>query len=148
VTDRDNEVIQHILRRESRSFLQYIGDTFPWPTRDGEEVEEQLRPLIEEERDAVAELGRFLARRRVPLPYVGPYPTPFTTSNFVSLHHLRPRLLAEERRAIAALEQDMAALRDPEARGLVQKLLDTKRHHLQALVEKSAPPPEPVAVAH
>jgi hypothetical protein len=148
VTDPQTAAMQAILRRESRSFLQYIGDTLPWPAPENEEVEARLRPLIEEERAATAELGRFLVRSRVPLPYVGPYPAAFTTTNFISLARLLPPLIEEERRAVGALERELDDLVDPEARVCVQGLLDVKRRHLHSLEARTPPPPEPVAAAH
>jgi hypothetical protein len=132
--------LQELLRRESRSFLLYIGDSFPWATADEKEALVQLQALIEEERKALAGLAKFLARRRIPLPYLGSYPVAFTTLNFVSLDHLLPMLIDDERRAVADLEGDLAGFTDPDCRQEVQKFLDMKRQHVKVL--------ETLATAH
>ena len=96
--------------------------------------------LIAEERHAIAALGKFLVRQRVPLPYLEPYPVAFTTLNFISLDHLLPLLVVGERRSIAELEQDLASFPDPACRQQVQKLLEMKQQHLKTL--------ETLAIAH
>src|SRR5712692_11577422 len=98
--------LQEILRRESRSFLQYVSDSVPW-TRPGEkDALAQLQTLIEEERRANAAFAKFLIRNRIPVPHLGSYPVSFTTLNFVALDHLLPLLVDAERRCILDLEND------------------------------------------
>ncbi len=132
--------LQEILRRESRSFLQYVRDSFPW-TRPGEkDALAQLQTLIEEERKANAAFAKFLIRNRIPVPHLGSYPVAFTTLNFVALDHLLPMLADAERRASADLEDDLADFKDSECQQEIQKLLDLKRQHLKTL--------EALAIAH
>src|SRR5262249_10626198 len=88
--------LQELLRRESRSFLQYISDSFPWTTFEEKDALARLQTVVEEERSANAALAKFLIRHRIPLPYLGPYPVAFTTLNFVSLDHLLPMLAESE----------------------------------------------------
>jgi hypothetical protein len=132
--------LQELLRRESRSNLLYISDSFPWATAEEKEALAQLLALVEEERQATAALAKFLARQRVPLPYLGSYPVAFTTQNFVSLDHLLPMLLDSERRAVGVLEEDLAHFTDADCRREVQNLLDMKQQHLKIL--------EALAAAH
>jgi hypothetical protein len=131
-------VLQALLRRESRSLLQYTADSFPWATGEEAGALAQLRQIIDEERAGLAQVGRFLTRHHAALPYLGAYSTEFTTSNFVALDHLLPRLAAEERRAVMALEQDRTALSDSEGRTLVEGFLDQKRQHLKTLESLAA----------
>jgi hypothetical protein len=132
--------LQEILRRESRSFLQYVSDSVPW-TRPGEkDALAQLQTLIEEERGANAAFAKFLIRNRIPVPHLGSYAVAFTTLNFVALDHLLPMLAGAERRAIADLEDDLAGFKDSECQQEIQKFLDMKRQHLKAL--------EALAIAH
>jgi hypothetical protein len=126
-------VLQEIVRRESLSLLSYVGDAFPWTTARGVPALTCLQQLVHAHRDAVADLGRFLTRKRTPVGYIGSYPTSFTTINFVSLDYLLPRLTADERRGITQLERDLGVLTDAEAHDQVVRLLQVKRHHLQAL---------------
>jgi hypothetical protein len=130
---RDSAVLKDVLRRESRSFLQYVADSFPWTTSNEDDALGKLQKLIEEEREATAGLGRFLYRQRQTLPYLGAYPTHFTTLNYVALDYLLPKLAEEEREEIAGLERDLNELIDPEARAEIDKLLSIKRRHLQTI---------------
>jgi hypothetical protein len=142
---RTQTQLQELLRRESRSFLQYVRDSFPWTTSEEKPALAQLQTLIEEERRAIAALAKFLARQRIAIPYLGPYPVAFTTLNFISLDHLLPILVDTERRALLDLESDLANFTDPECRHEVEKLLDLKRRHVKILKGLAAAHPETVA---
>ena len=87
----------------------------------------------------MAELGRYLVRRRITPPALGAYPINFTSYNFVALDFLLPRLLEHQRADITALERDRVALGDPEARAQVQALLEVKRRNLGTLEALAAP---------
>lgn len=126
-------LLEDIVRRESRSLLQYIRDAFPWTTMEERAVLAQMELLIDEELRGAALLMRLLQRRHLPPPYIEPYPMEFTNINYLSLEHLMPQLVALQRRAIADLERDVASMMDEEARTLVHKVLDKKRRHLEAL---------------
>jgi hypothetical protein len=141
----DAAVLEMAIRREGRSLLQYVSEAFPWAKSVGDTTPGKVRDLAREERDAVAALSKFLARRRHTPPYLGPYPMAFTTMNFVSLDYLLPRLADDGRRAVAALERDRAALADADARAAVEKMLDMKRRHLKALEALAT---APAAAAH
>ena len=109
-------LLQDIFRRESSAFLIYIGDAFPWTTARGVPALERLNRIIGAERDAITVLGRYLARRRVPLPFHGMYPMSFTSFNFLSLYHLVPRLIQSQERLLAELDRDLPLITDADAR--------------------------------
>ncbi len=138
-------LLPDILRREGRSLLQYVSEAFPWITSEEQEALSQLQKMVAEERDRAAALSQFLARRHVEPPYLGVYPVAFTNINYVSLDHLWPLLIDYERRAIADLERDLAAVSDAEAKEQIQAILESKRQHLQALQALAAAHPEPIA---
>lgn len=133
ISPHDAARLEAIIRREGRSLLQYVSDSFPWVREGTDEALNRLQQVIREERDAVTALSRFLIRRRHTPPYLGPYPMAFTTINFVSLDYLLPHLVEQQRRAIAELEKDRQALADAEAKAEVDKVLQMKRQHLEAL---------------
>jgi rubrerythrin len=140
--DKTLSLLQHVLRAESRSLVQYVSESFPWITTGEQEALIQFQQLVEEERQATASIAQFLARHRRPLPYFGAYPMSFTTINFVSLEHLLPLLADHEQRALADRERALAGVTDPEARALLQNLVDMKRRHLQTLQALAAAHPE------
>ena len=134
-------ILQDIVRRENRSLLQYIHDSFPWTPADEQPMLAQLRQFAEEEREAAAKLGRWLARIRIIVPNLGAYPAAFTTINYVSLDHVLPKVATDEREGLAMLEQDLAAIHDQDARSLVAALVDMKRQHLKSVEELAAAHP-------
>jgi hypothetical protein len=130
IDSQTQSLLQDILRRESRSVLFYVAEAFPWTNSTEEKALKVLQQLIAAERQAVTELGQFLVRRRVPLPFLPSYPASFTTINFLALDYVLPRLVEHEHRSIADLERDLPSLKDPAARAEVEKLLALKRRHL------------------
>jgi hypothetical protein len=76
-------------------------------------------------------------------PYIGSYPSSFTSYGFVSMDFLVPRLVEEQRGEIAALERDLVGITDAEARAQAQQVLDLKRRHLPELEKMAAAHPVP-----
>src|SRR5262249_33099617 len=85
------------------------------------------------EREAIGRLIDLLARRSHSFPYLGSYPTSFTSINFVSLEHLLPMLVEYESRSLGELECDLAEITDTEALAEVQNTVDMKRFHLEII---------------
>jgi hypothetical protein len=131
-------LLHDLIRRQSRSLLQYAREAYPWSKARDQAVSDAVQAIAEEQADALASLGRWLAKQRVPVSSLGAYPMHFTTMNFIAVHALLPRIIADERQQIAAVEQTYLALPDGEARGTVQALLDLKKNHLQQLNELQA----------
>jgi len=131
-------LLQDIVRRESRSLLQYVSEAFPWTTREERAALVTLQEMIEDERRNTAALGQFLVRRKIGVPYLGPYPDSFTSMNYVSLDYLLPRLVEYQHRAIRQLQADLRKLSDVDATEQVERILDAKRRHLQILERLAA----------
>src|SRR5262249_42901820 len=98
-----------------------------------------------EEQLAVARVAGLLQRRRHVAPYLGPFPMAFTNLNFVSLDHLLPVLAEHQQRALAELDREIAAVTDPEARAVLERLREVKQEHPPALQTLDAAP-APAAV--
>jgi rubrerythrin len=143
VNDSSNQnALRDLVRRSSRSFLQYVSEAFPWTTPQELEALDQLQKLAAEERAATNALTEFLARRERVFPYVGPYPAEFTNSNYVSLEHLLPLLVEAQQQALRELDRDAPAVRAPEAQNLVRKLRESQERHLQSLKTLATTYPE------
>jgi hypothetical protein len=130
-----------IVRRETLSLLMYVGQAFPWTTVKQVGTLAELKRIIDEERAAIASLGLYLTRRRAPVPWLGSYPSDFTTINFLSLEYLLPRLVDFERSSLAQLEKDLPAIHDTEAMQQMGKLVQMKREHLRELELLALPKP-------
>ena len=141
--DRSCSLLEDIARRENRSLLQYVRDAYPWITPDEREVLAQVRVMIEEEQQGVGDLVRFLYSHHRPPPYLGSYPTSFTSLSFVSLDHLLPLLASHERQELARLQREVELLTDPEAKALIEKIIANKRRHLEALQSLAAAHSQP-----
>ncbi|HXG12512.1 MAG TPA: hypothetical protein VNK04_22340 [Gemmataceae bacterium] len=147
IDSRTAALLQDIVRRESRSLLQYVSEAFPWVTPEERAALAELQKMINEERRAAQALGQYLVRQRVPPPYLGPYPMEYTTINYVSLDHLLPVLVENQRQAIARLERDLAAVTDAGAREQVEKILAMKQRHLTTLEAMAAAHPDRAATS-
>jgi rubrerythrin len=143
-------VLQSVIRRLSRSLLQYVRDAFPWITREEQATLGPLKKLIEEEGRAAADGIQFLLRHHLPLPYLGAYPEEFTDHNYISLSHILPILIDHQLHEIADLERDESRVVDPDARALIRKICDMKRRHVRTLEGLSRQPnataPQPATV--
>jgi hypothetical protein len=126
-------LLQDVLRRESRSLLQYLTESFPWTTSDKQAAVATLQRLAEEERESAARVADYLRRHQIPLPYLGAFPMEFTTINFIGLDYAVPLLVQAGRGALANLERDLHNLRDPDARALVQELAAVEGRHIKEL---------------
>jgi rubrerythrin len=136
-------LLQEIVQRESRSLLQYVSESYPWITAAEQDLLAKMRTMIEEERQGAGDLIRLLYRRKLPPPYPGFYPTSFTNFSFVSLDHMLPLLAANERQGIDQLQSDSEKVSDAEVKGLLQRILDKKRRHLEQLESLARARPEP-----
>jgi hypothetical protein len=126
-------LLQDLVRREGRSLLQYVNESFPWTTAKNRQVLPVLVDMVKEEQDSAAAIVKLLLRHRVRPPYLGAYPMSFTTINYMSLDFLVPYLIDFEERRIAELEKDIAGITESEARQLLQTLLSMKQRHLATL---------------
>jgi len=128
-------VLQDLVRRETRSLLQYVSESFPWIIAGEEPALAGLQEIAREEREAVAAVARFLARNRISAAPLGPYPMNFTNINYMSLDYLVPLLIENQRHRIKEMEAALADVSDAENRGQVESHVVMKRRHLRKLEE-------------
>jgi hypothetical protein len=134
VIDAGSQAVLHeIVRRESRSLLSYIGDSYPWTTSEGVPGVAVLAKLIRQERASVTALGQYLVRHKAPPPFIGSYPAQFTSWNFIALEYLVPRLQEAQKRAITELQADLSKITDVPSRQQCERLLGVKRMTLAGL---------------
>jgi hypothetical protein len=125
-------VLNRIFAREKVSFLQYLKDAWVWTDADGRAVWKEVSRMIDEEQKMLQRLAEFIVRRKGVLASAV-FDERFTESHFVSLGHLLPRLVNYQQWLIQELEKDLAQLDDPEARNLIEQMLQMKRDHLEKL---------------
>jgi hypothetical protein len=127
------QYLQDVIRRQGRSFLQYAGESFPWNKPENRVAFEEVHQMVREERDMAAALSRYLVKHHLTPPYLGAYPSYFTSYNYLSLDRLVPLLVVHQRRGIVDLETDLKALGNGETRQQVEDILAMKKRHLVAL---------------
>ncbi|MDB5310022.1 MAG: hypothetical protein JWO38_4224 [Gemmataceae bacterium] len=129
----DAHRLQDVFRRESRSLLQYVRGAAPYASGTDRKLLDAVQRVATEETAAIETLGEFLGARRVPLPYLGSFPVAFTDLNFVGIRYLIPKIIAEQKQDLAALEVDVGVLTDPDAGSAVRQLVDAHQRHLAEL---------------
>jgi|ERR1051325_5866796 hypothetical protein len=122
----------------TRSLLQYVSESVPWSADSSHAALETVKSIAREERDEVDSLTRFLQKKRIRIPSAGSYPSHFTTTNYVAVDYVLPKLIAEDEKEIAEIERQLHPLNDEEARRLAEAYLAMKRRHLDALRNLSA----------
>ncbi len=130
---RGYAVIARIVSMGSASLLQYVIDSAPWSAATSALALQKIGEIAHEERDRIASFLRVLQKQHLRRPALGAYPSHFTTTNFVSIDYLVPRLITEHEREVAELETHLRNFEDEAIRPLAAGYLDLKRAHLQTL---------------
>ena len=137
------KLLGDLVRKEGRSLLQYVSESFPWTTAKNHHALPILFAMVKEEQEGTAAIVNLLLKNRLRPPYLGAYPMSFTTINYMSLDFLVPYLVDFEKRRIAELTRDLAVVSEGDAHDLLKTLLEMKGRHLLVLtnlvgVEKPA----------
>jgi tRNA isopentenyl-2-thiomethyl-A-37 hydroxylase MiaE len=131
--------LRELFRRENRSFLQYVSQASPWVAFGDQSLVDKIRQLAAEEIEALEAFAGWMDRRGISLPYLGAFPTTFTNYNFVAVRKLMKPLAAEQRKELADLEADAAALTELDAKTTVEKLVELNRKHLHDFEQMAQP---------
>lgn len=137
-------LLQELVRRESLSLLSYVGDAFPWTASGGDVALAQLRQVVDGHKKAVADLLKALTHKRLAPPFIGSFPSGFTSINFLAFSYVVPRLIDSERKSLALLEAEVPLVTDPDLRAAVEQFLAAKRDHLSRLEAMPAGAPSTV----
>lgn len=129
----DQRRLQELVRRESRSLLQYVRGASPYAAGDDRKIRDDVMRIAEEESLALDRFSEFLADSRVTPPQLGSFPIVFTDLNFVRIRHLVPKLIAEQRRDITSIEADRGAVADATAGAEIERMIELHRRHLKEL---------------
>lgn len=127
-------LLNDLLRKEARSFVQYLGEAYPFTTPKTHELAKTLTKLVAEEQHDYRHLMEVLRKKRYRLPYFGAYPMSFTTMNYMDLGYLKRYLVDQEKQRIAELELAVTKITDGDVRPAVEAILTRKKKHLQMLL--------------
>lgn len=130
----DAERLRAVVRREGRSFLRYLAGAAPLAFTPAEKAAvTAIEECAAAEAVAAARLSEQLDEWRIDPPPAAGFPSAFTDFNFLAVKAVLPKLAAEMRADLSALEDDLKALQTPPARDAVAPLLRAKQSHLARL---------------
>src|SRR5262245_38035251 len=121
------ELVRELVRRESRSLMQYVREVPVWVGPADRPALQKLRAMATAERELMDAIGRHLQKRREGLATLGPFPPEFTDVNDAALHHLLPKLVREQKEAATDVEAALTKLGDDPAWPLVERLAHLMR---------------------
>lgn len=134
------EFMHMLVRKEARSLLQHVGESFPWVGHERREALENVLRMAKHERHQIENLIRWCIKAKLGNPPLGPYPQSFMGINFASFEFLLPLLVDDQKKRIADLEWSYISA--PEAaHGLIRDLISAKKKHLDKMQAMAAPAP-------
>ena len=132
-------LIRTMLRRESRSLMQYLREVPPWLGIADQQAGATLHLVASHEVMQLEEIGKLFQKHFHDMPHLGSFPD-FTPYNDMALHFLAPRLVTEQKRLLADLERDRKAIDEPEIGNAVDRLIEQKQLTVRALEELRTSP--------
>src|SRR5262245_41497894 len=105
-----SEFLQVLLRKETRSLLQYASESFPWAPAKHEKELKALRHMAKTELEGLALLAKVMSRHKIGIPFAGAYPQSFTTMNFIDWSFFLPLLIADQKERIEDLQEGLGWL--------------------------------------
>ncbi|REJ96400.1 MAG: hypothetical protein DWQ34_03960 [Planctomycetota bacterium] len=133
-----NDQLNDLLIDLGRSLLQYVGEIWPWTSREDADVHKAVEKLVAEQRASVERLAELLDRRGHRIES-GAYPTEYTSLHYVALDFLLDQLAAhQERLADEAAGLAAAADDDEEAGSLLSDISQEAARHRDELARLSS----------
>ena len=137
----NNADLNQLVIELGRSFLQYVGQCWPWTELDAQAERETINTLMARQQTHVASLTDFLIRRGEAADF-GTFPMAYTDLHYVSLDYLLAELIENEQALVAGLEgAHKSSANDPEAACLLDGMLAGERDNLKQLQDLAASRP-------
>jgi hypothetical protein len=135
VIDSPSQVrLQEIVRRESRSLLQYAREVPLWAAPKERPALAQLHEIARTEGQATDALATWLQRHHAGILHLGPYASNYLSLNDMGLCRLLPRITQDHARLLLILETDAAALAGVmNGQSVLSDLVSLKRRHADEL---------------
>lgn len=130
-----NAILAELLNRMRRSWLQYIGESWPWASSESADRLDTFGGLVRRQQFAVERIASLLADRHAIYANRN-YPFDGTSLNYVTLDFVKPRLVADEQAIVAELKAAATSLEDDaEALRLVEQIKIDVEQTLSELTE-------------
>ncbi len=134
ITSQLNDLLIQI----GRSFLQYVGESWPWASTSADETRRTLERLATEQQQSVGALARLLNESGEYIDF-GTYPTSYTSLHYVDVDFLLDQLVQNQETIVRACESASGGLNsDPMASSLVRDIVVAEQRHLDELRKLAA----------
>ena len=128
-----NEALNDLLIEIGRSFLQYVGECWPWTAGHSAETRASVDQLVERQKADVAALADFLTASNHPVDF-GTYPTDYTSLHFVDLDYLLETIVQNQSSVLEATREAADAATGSETvNGLVSEIVESETAILSGL---------------
>lgn len=109
------------------SLLQFVGEVSPWSPANAGTARDAVAQAQQQQRHHVDQLVDLLSERRWPIEF-GLYPAEFTDLHFMSLKAMLPRIVENQNRIIAELDEAAhTCIDDVDAIGILMTVLAGER---------------------
>lgn len=109
------------------SLLQFVGEVSPWSPANAGAARDAVAQAQQQQRHHVEQLVDLLTERRWPIEF-GLYPAEFTDLHFMSLKAMLPRIVENQNRIIAELDEAAhTCIDDVDAIGILMTVLAGER---------------------
>lgn len=109
------------------SLLQFVGEVSPWSPAGAGVARDTVARLVKQQQHHVEQLVELLTERRWPVEF-GVYPAEFTDLHFLSLKALLPRVIENQNRIVAELDEAAhTCVDDVEAMSVLNAVLASER---------------------
>lgn len=109
------------------SLLQFVGEVSPWSPANAGAARDAVAQAQQQQRRHVDQLVDLLTERRWPVEF-GLYPAEFTDLHFMSLKAMLPRIIENQNRIIAELDEAAhTCIDDVDAIGILMTVLAGER---------------------
>ncbi len=136
----DLELLNRVLRDLSGSFLQYVGECWPWTSvgPDGNQLQAAINQCVERQRGSISSIAEYLNPRQARVEF-GKYSSDFTDLHYASLTFLLKQLASDQSRIVESLDRQVTLLASGDlSRELLDAVLTNERANLAALKSLSA----------
>ncbi len=136
----DLEILNRVLRELSGSFLQYVGEIWPWSSAgpDGDKLQATVNQCVARQRQSIKLLADYLVPRQDRVE-MGQFSSTFTDLHFVSLQFLLKQLIASQTQIVESLSRAVTLLPvGDECRELLSAVRQNEQDNLASLKQASA----------
>ena len=136
----DLQILNRVLREVSGSFLQYVGECWPWTAvgPNGKQLRTDVNQCVGRQQQSIGLIAEYLAARQARVEF-GKFSTEFADMHFVSLQFLLKQLVSDQNRRVESIDRSVTLLPsgDP-CRDILEAVSRNEHDNLSALQQLSA----------